>query len=320
MKTFVLVAVAFGLTVGISMPAHADDGSRVAVSTGGDELTLVDGSVLRGKISQQALGSHVVISTLDGRTHTIPWSQVAHVETAAADGAKADATSSAPRFLVASSPEVATKVDVSRPPASDADVPTRGLLFSLRTGVLVPAGRYGDASGLGLGDFGPGASSTLSIGYYVTPHIGLIGGVRGSYGHRGVSGCSSSDRSCGGYTIQVPLMVEYAPSGRTRGFFLDGGIGLFTTYAVYSDAGTLTATSPVEAKLGVGYRWEPVLPSPQGPKHTGWGVELYANVDMGQFSHLEGSSPDGDFSGDVASDKKAIHAAFDVGLAVYWGP
>jgi hypothetical protein len=206
----------------------------------------------------------------------------------------------------------------SAKPAVVEDKPSRGGLFSIRTSVVVPTGSYAD--GVSLSDFGPGEAVTATLGYFVTPHIGLLAAARGSYGHSGFSGCkdpTSSSSTCGGYTLQVPLLVELAPSGRTHGFFADVGVGLLTQYKAYGDAGTLAVTSPIEAKLGVGYRWEAGFLSRN--KHPGWGFELYANADIGQFSHLTLHSVDGSVDGDIAPEKKSIHTTFDLGVALYWG-
>jgi hypothetical protein len=48
-----------------------------------DEVDLVDGTVLHGHVTGQVPGSYVIIQTPDGRTQSLPWSEVKRVATAA---------------------------------------------------------------------------------------------------------------------------------------------------------------------------------------------------------------------------------------------
>lgn len=94
-------------------------------------------------------------------------------------------------------------------------------------------------------------------------------------------------------------------------------MGLLTTYSAYADATTYSASSPIELKLGLGYRWEATFLSRQ--KHPSWGFELYASADLGRFSSMKLHSVDVSLDADIAPKRKAVHATFDLGFAVYWG-
>jgi hypothetical protein len=122
-----------------------------------------------------------------------------------------------------------------------------GFVLSLGSGALVPTSTFIT----GVRPLGPGVAFELRLGYYPTSHFGILTGIRGSYGHT-ISGCAACD---GGYSTQVPLMIQLAAIDRARGFYSEIGVGLATTYAGNVGGGaTYSFSSPVEGKLGFGYR------------------------------------------------------------------
>lgn len=122
----------------------------------------------------------------------------------------------------------------------------KGWVLQFGTGALVPATSFmagGDA-------LGPGISFDVRLGAYVTPHFGFLGGFRGSYGHK-QGGCGDG---CSGYSLQVPLLVQLALKDRNHGLYGELGFGFGTTYGVSGGGTTITFSTPVEFKLGTGYR------------------------------------------------------------------
>jgi hypothetical protein len=127
------------------------------------------------------------------------------------------------------------------------EVSPSGFVLSLGSGALVPTSTFIT----GLRPLGPGVAFEARLGYYPTSHLGILTGIRASYGHA-ISGCAGCD---GGYSTQVPVMIQLAATDRTRGFYAEVGVGLATTYAGTIGGGTTYSfSSPVEGKLGFGYR------------------------------------------------------------------
>jgi hypothetical protein len=75
-----------GALLGLAIALTSSARSARALAAGPadtDEVDLVDGTALRGRITQQAVGSYVVIQTDDGRVQSIPWSQIKRVSASA---------------------------------------------------------------------------------------------------------------------------------------------------------------------------------------------------------------------------------------------
>jgi hypothetical protein len=143
----------------------------------------------------------------------------------------------------------------------------------------------------GVKTLGPGVSFDARLGYYVTPHVGILVGVRGSYGHQD-PGCSGD--SCNGYSLQVPLMVQFAGTDRTRGVYVEVGIGLGTTYGASTEGAVYKLSSPAELKLGLGYR----LAGAGGARRTTT-LDLNIGADFGSITSAEISTNAGSYSGSV---------------------
>jgi len=93
--------------------------------------------------------------------------------------------------------------------------------------------------------FGPGLGLDLRAGYYVTPHIAIVGGLRLS------SHIVKSCEGCKGAGIQLPVLVQFAAS-RTRGIYGEAGVGLLSIYAVSKGDTTARIATPVVLKLDIG--------------------------------------------------------------------
>jgi hypothetical protein len=190
-----------------------------------------------------------------------------------------------------------------------------GVTFDIRASILVPEGDY--VNGLGMSSFGPGSAISFLLGFHPTRNFGVVLGLRGSFGHAGFSGCdaSSADSGCGGYSLQVPLVLEYDATDRTRGFFLQGGLGLFTSYHAYGDGTTLTFSDTLEYKAQVGWR----IPFSRGEaRPSSIGLEIFADADFGQFSNAAVQDPGGDIAGSVAAP--VWHYVFELGVGAHFTP
>lgn len=162
------------------------------------------------------------------------------------------------------------------------EVKPAGWVLDLGAGVLAPTSSFVP----GVRTLGPGASFELALGYYATPHFGILAGIRGSYGHT-LRGCSGS---CGeGYSYQVPVMFQLAAQDRTRGVYAGAGIGLATTYGGKAgSSASYTMTSPVEAKLALGYRF-----AGAGGVRPTTTVDLNFGMDIGSIDKVEVQAADG---------------------------
>jgi hypothetical protein len=190
-----------------------------------------------------------------------------------------------------------------------------GVTFDVRASLLVPEGDY--VTGASMSSFGPGSAFALLMGLHPTRNFGVVFGVRASYGHAGFSGCdpSSTGAGCGGYSLQVPVLLEYDATNRMRGFFLQGGVGLFTSYHAYGDATTLTVKDTLEYKAQIGWR----IPFDRGEARAStFGMEIFAGVDFGQFSNAEVNDVDGDIAGSITAP--AWHYAFELGVGAHFTP
>jgi hypothetical protein len=179
-----------------------------------------------------------------------------------------------------------------------------GVTFRFNGGFMVPTGNFAEGTESITKYFGPGAALTLLLGYYVTPHFGVLGGVQASYGHTGHCENRSSD-GCIGYTLQVPVVAEYAFRNRQRGVVVLAGLGLLTQYRGIAGADSISFTNGLaEAKLGLAYRFV-LTPAEQ---QTSRGLEINLTTDIGRFSAADLEIRGRRVSGDIT--KPAVHATF----------
>ncbi len=193
-----------------------------------------------------------------------------------------------------------------------------GITFDMRWSMLVPTGDYLSGTGVGMSSFGPGSAIALSIGFHPFRHVGFLVGARGSFGHAGVDGCdaNASNASCGGYSLQVPVMLELDATDRMRGFFFQGGLGLMTSYTAYGAGGTMSFANDFgEYKAAVGWRH----PFNRGEARASWlGLEVFLGADVGQFASADIHSIDGAASGSI--DARAWHYVFEGGVGMHFTP
>jgi hypothetical protein len=209
-------------------------------------------------------------------------------------------------------PVVLTKIskdkdkNEAKPEADDDDPPNAGPGFV--GGVRFSGeGLIGEAAT----NYLVGAAFTTivgSAGYYFTDHFGAFAGLKFGFGAAFECGADCTTAS----TWQVPLTVQYAFDDRTRGAYLEGGLGLFSGVHMNvkgANDAHIEFTTPVEGKFGAGYRWK----SRQGKVTQA--TSLHMGVDLGQYSALSINAGGREIlGGDIASDRKALHVAFSVGV------
>lgn len=201
----------------------------------------------------------------------------------------------------APSPPAATTAEPS--PGANNDSASPGFLLAARLGALVVLENSGT-----VGQLKPGLALSATAGFFPIAQLGIFVGYRGSVLH-----LFHSDTVCGGRTSQIPVVLEYAPEGRTRGLFVDGGVGLLNSVRIdpcFSVDAAETFSNPVTGKLAVGYR--------RGVSNTsGWGLEVRLGVDVGSFSSYELEGRTG------LSDSNSLHYLYnvvDLTMGIYYAP
>ena len=86
----------------------------------------------------------------------------------------------------------------------------------------------------------------LSLGAYVTRHVGVMAGVQGNYGGL-TAGCAGDCTST--FSYQIPIVAQYAFEDRSRGVYLEAGLALLTTYAGSTDTKEHPERSPETIKM-----------------------------------------------------------------------
>lgn len=167
-----------------------------------------------------------------------------------------------------------------------AETKPSGWVLQLGSGGLFPATSFVP----GAKTLGPGVSFDVRLGYYPASHIGVLVGFRGSYGHE-VSGCGDS---CSGYSLQVPVMLQFAAQDRARGAYGELGVGLGTTYGGAAGGATYSLSSPVEMKVGFGYRF-----AGSGGARRSTTLDLNLGLDIGSITSEEVRAADLSYSGKV---------------------
>lgn len=173
------------------------------------------------------------------------------------------------------------------------DVKPTGFVLDFGIGGLFPATAFVS----GARPLGPGVSFDGRLGYYMTPHIGLVVGLRGSDGHR-VPGCGGD--SCDGYSVQAPVILQFAGTDRARGVYSEVGVGLGTTYGA---GGVYKLSSPAELKLGLGYRFA----GAGGARRT-IALDLNLGADIGSITSAEVHTGSGSYSGSVDGNTHLVVA------------
>ncbi len=170
------------------------------------------------------------------------------------------------------------------------------------------------AQGVDAGAMELGAS--LRLGAFVTRHVGLFAGVEGAYGYW-VADCKDSDghdsTACSSFSLELPVVAEYAFEGRRRGGYVEGGAALFhyRGAVAHPDAQTtqsITMMSPVDLRLAAGWRI-PVGVDAKNPESFR-PFDLKLTFDVGEFKSLSVNGQDVD----IPSELQAVH--YVVALAV----
>lgn len=191
-----------------------------------------------------------------------------------------------------------------------------GFVLAVGTGMTYLGGRAAEGASIGAGL----ATLELKLGGYLTPHFGLMAGIEGGYG--GVfDGCDGCEKAA---HYQIPIVAQVAFTDRRRGAYLEGGFAVLSTYFMHTDpdgpsrvgSETIKMSSPVDAKLGGGYRF-PVGDAVGKPANV---LDLRFAVDLGQFTTIDYRSSRERFAGDIPSGNRAMHFALGFGLAYHFAP
>jgi hypothetical protein len=276
-----------------------------------DEVDLVDGSVLHGRVTAQVPGSYVVIQTPDGKSESIPWSQVKRVSAALAP--------------VAPPPAASAPVEEYHPDSQVAQRRPVPVHFEggFRVGYSFSSGDY--ASSLPIGsasDQGvlPAISGAVTFGGEVgvrIAHSVFLGG----FFHYGVLSTSCIDPpangvlvSCSGHDIKagVETMLHFAPRGSIDPW-IGVGLGHEWMQVSVSESGgqTRTATQTFDgwnfADLSLGLDF-----------HVGdsVGVGPYFELTSGSFTSDSASvtGPGASMAGSTDISSQSSHQWFTLGL------
>jgi hypothetical protein len=184
-----------------------------AASSLDDEVVLVDGSALRGRITEQRDGSFVVIMSNDGRVHTVQWAQIARVSAMQRMAPAASLRAPLPPAAEAPPPM----------PPRDASAPPLAFEMGARLGLSLPNGDY--ATGLsvtqanptkGWPAMKPGVPILFDVGARVASHWFV--GAFAQYGFLATD-CGQMPNvklDCNAHDVRAGLVVRYhfAPRGR----------------------------------------------------------------------------------------------------------
>jgi hypothetical protein len=239
------------------------------------------------------------------KTAVLPTS-IAMMPALNADGPVTGAMPIVNASVAGSSEPLSSPAGSSSPPAQDA--PQRGksrsgassgFVLQFGPGLLAPVTPFYQGADIVL----PGASLDIRTGYYFG-HVGIVAGVRGSYGHTG-GGCSGD--SCNGYSLQIPVVVQLAQD-RAHGFYGEIGAGLGSTFAVFNKRATVEVSTPVELKLGAGYRLDPASASMPGAST----LDFKLGADLGAMTHADIDADDGKYKGSIADPQLHVVLAAQV--------
>jgi hypothetical protein len=232
----------------------------------------------------------------------------------ASASSSASAAGGATVTLTSGAPEGAALPTAETPPAARETVTVKeneiaetkpsGWVLQLGSGGLFPATSFVP----GAKTLGPGVSFDVRLGYYPASHLGVLVGFRGSYGHE-LSGCGDS---CSGYSLQVPVMLQFAAQDRTRGVYGEVGLGFGTTYGGTAGGATYSPSSPVEMKLGFGYRF-----AGSGGARRSTTLDLNVGMDIGSITSEDVHTADLSYSGKVDG---ATHVVVALPAIMHFSP
>lgn len=203
--------------------------------------------------------------------------------------------------------------DAPAAPATQELTPAgRGFVFAVTSGIDVLTGEIGKGVDVGAAF----VSVDVKAGYFFTPHLGFVAGVRGGYGMTW-EGC----KECSALSVQLPVMAQYAFGDRRHGAYVDGGLALFSTYAAGNaqpgKAETLSMATPFDVKLGLGYRvgGKPTHEN-ASPRSS---LDMRLGLDVGKFASLAYGNAAGDVDGDIAKERQAFHYVIGLSAGTSFG-
>jgi len=221
-----------------------------------------------------------------------------------------EAKSDAPAINVETTkPAEQDKPAASAPALIDRDA-GRGFVLTFGSGPNYVGGAVGEGFTIGSVQM----TFELKMGAYITRHFGVMGGVQAGYGKL-ASGCTGE---CSAYAYQLPIVAQYAFQGRRRGAYLEGGLGILSTLGAVASGDSkssesLQTRSPVDLKLGVGFRFAPT--DPNAKKDTTSGYDIRFAFDLGQYKEFEYSAGGRGVKGDIDESKQRFH----YGIGLFFG-
>ena len=171
-------------------------------------------------------------------------------------------------------------------------------MFELGTEIVVPATTFAPGSTVG-----PGVGFDLRGGYYVSPHVGIVAGMRLSVAHH-ISGCDG----CKGSGFQLPVVVQLAAS-RTRGIYGEAGVGLLSFYEAEKGNMKATVSTPVVLKAGGGYR---IGSSGSSQFERSLSADIRLGVDVGRMTST--ALEVGNSKSSASIDDPTIHVVVGAGV------
>jgi hypothetical protein len=298
---------------GLVSVACASTASVARAQGGLDEVDLVDGTALHGKITQQVPGSYVVIQTTDGRVESIPWSQVKRVR-ASAPTPPPPVPSSPPSPPPASAPPapappvVAPVVAVATPAAAEPSAdstatakstPRAEVRFEMgaRLGYSFAAGDYvsgtsltsSSASMLLPGVTGGGAF-TLDLGMRISRYV-YVGGFF-SYSLLGTSCLQANPGysiSCDAHDIRagIDAQVHVQPRGAVDPWF---GFGLGHDWLTVSVSGSGQGNSASVSQTLDGWNFAHFMLGIDFRMGKGGGLGPYLELTSGNYASASASA------------------------------
>ncbi len=184
-----------------------------------------------------------------------------------------------------------------------------GFVVSIGGGAQYTGGEL--ARGVGLGAVL--GTIELGAGAYLTPNLGLLGGVRFGYLGFTTAGCDG----CAATSLQIPVVAQYAFEGRQKGAYLEAGVGFLTSVNAIAKSSKgdakLGASSAADLKLGFGYRFlhgtkekKPVLPG---------ALDLKLGLDVGRYSEVALEAGSKSARDEIPEEGRAIHWGLGLSLA-----
>ncbi|MDB4935397.1 MAG: hypothetical protein JWP87_2369 [Labilithrix sp.] len=214
-------------------------------------------------------------------------------------------TAPPPPVALAAPPAHETIAPKTPAPSVAAGVKPSGFVLQFGSGLLAPATGFAAHTST----VAPGLSFEARLGLYVSPHVGILGGFRGSYGHSNGM-CSSAD-SCKGYSMQAPVLLQFAHKDRAHGLYGEIGVGLATKFGGFGDGYSFALSSPAELKLGMGYRiagsGDVALPAT---------LDMAMGLDVGEMTQVEAQVGTTKLKADIA--ERTTHVIVALSLIAHF--